>query len=227
MQSPIEEEPETNTILQSPLMDEPTQMPSIAEIPSTSSTPASPVQKKKKGSKSTSVRASTTPILSGATALGSTTTLALPAPTRAESARSYLRNLGASMKEKVKTRPDQPKDEMERRMSLPRLDISGSGKEAAEDAEDRDTRDDKDDSISAFSKLKNKTSRLATRLFGVGESKGKLKWEQFLQVNLPTVSKCTTLNPSPIRSCENLDSTMTQAQLGLVYALIPQILTIE
>lgn len=81
----------------------------------------------------------------------------------------------------MKTRPDQPMDEMDRKMHLPRYGGTKRPKEITD--EKAEFEESKDNTASIFTKLKGKTTKLATRFFGIGDSRGKLKWEQFLQVN--------------------------------------------
>ena len=186
IKSPITEEDTehaiSNEIVESPTKEEGEQLPLVASPSSTVPPRSSPAQKKKKGSRPSSIKTpSIASEMSGTTAFGSTTSLPLPTPSKAESARTYVRNL-TGPKEKVKTRPDQPVDEMERRMFLPKFGSSKKLKEAVDGVPEGEEK--KDNSASIFTKLKGKTTKLATRFFGVGDSRGKLKWEQFLQVKI-------------------------------------------
>ncbi|KAI5123681.1 hypothetical protein M0805_001709 [Coniferiporia weirii] len=130
-----------------------------------------------KSSKTPSIDASLVSLnLTDSTALESTTTLPLPAPQKAESARSYLAKLSGT-KAKVKTRPEQLVDVPEklRHRLFDRFGESNTNRA-------KETKPV--NSANVFGNLKKKTGALARKLLGVSpqDKKGSLKWEQFLQI---------------------------------------------
>lgn len=167
MSSPTVEEPVT----------EPPRSPSPLPINEAASAtpPASPKGKKSSAKSAPNKAPSITSTLTGTTAYESTTTIHhLPTEQKAPSAHSYRQQLGEA-KVKIKTRPDQPIDEVERVGLFDRLRGKAPPKE--------DTKTQKNSAV-AFTNLKKKTGNFARRLFGVSaqDKKGALKWEQFLQV---------------------------------------------
>ena len=171
--------------------------PSAQEPPQSPTSVASPSKKKKKKKSSSSrpdpeptsglnldssLNASTTTFTSQLPAYASTTSLPLPEPQRAQSARSYVLSEGLTEKAKVKSRPNGP-------ILEPIKEKKGfwSKFSKKEKKEEKKQDDDDDDVVPRENwtvRMKEQTKTYMRQMIGTKDGLQPMKWENFLKVGL-------------------------------------------
>lgn len=183
--------------------------PSAQEPPQSPNSVASPSKKKKKKTPSSSrpdpepttalnldssVNASTTTFTSQLPAYASTTSLPLPEPQRAQSARSYVRSEGLTEKAKVKSRRSGPALE-------PIKEKKGFWSKFSKKEEKKEEKNEEDeDAVPRENwavRMKEQTKSYMRQMIGTKEGLQPMKWENFLKVGL--------YHGTRLRPCSSLD----------------------
>ena len=170
-------------------------VPSTQEPPKSPDSPASPSKRKKKKPSSSRpgpeprislntnnpLNASTSTFASQLPAYVSTTSLPLPEPQRAQSARSYVRSEGLSEKTKVKSRPNGPALE-------PIKEKKGFWSKFSKKEKQGDERREQDDEVVPREnwtvRMKEQTKLYVRQMIGTKDGLQPMKWENFLRVGL-------------------------------------------
>ena len=168
---------------------------SAREPPQSPDSVASPSKKKKKKASSSrpdpepttglnmdsSLNASTTTFTSQLPAYASTTSLPLPEPQRAQTARSYVRSEGITEKTKVKSRPNAP-------ILEPIKEKKGFWSKFSKKEEKREEKEeDGDDGVPRENwaiRMKEQTKTYMRQMIGTKDGLQPMKWDNFLKVSL-------------------------------------------
>lgn len=168
--------------------------PSAQEQPRPSDSGTSPKKKKKK--KPSSSRSETEPgtslnlasplntstgtFTSQLPTYASTTSLPLPEPQRAQSARSYVRSEGLAEKSKVKSRPSRPTLE-------PIKEKKGFWSKFSKKEKGEEKKEEEDDVVPRETwavRMKEQTKIYMRQMIGTKDGLQPMKWENFLKVGL-------------------------------------------
>jgi len=173
--------------------------PSVQEPPQSPDSTASPNKKKKKKKPSSSrpdsdpttglnldssLNVSTTTFTSQLPPYASTTSLTLPEPQRAQSARSYVRSEGLAEKTKVKSRRSGPGLE-------PIKEKKGFWSKFSK-REKKEEKEEDDDAVPRENwavRMKEQTKTYMRQMIGTKEGLQPMKWENFLKVSLDSASR--------------------------------------
>ena len=184
-------------------------VPSTQEPPRSPDSVASPSKKKKKKTPSSnrpepgaitglnlnsSLNTSTTTFTSQLPAYASTTSLPLPEPQKAQSARSYVRSEGLAEKAKVKSRRNAPALE-------PIKEKKGFWSKFSKKEEKKEEKNEEDeDAVPRENwavRMKEQTKSYMRQMIGTKEGLQPMKWENFLKVGL--------YHGTRLRPCSSLD----------------------
>lgn len=169
-------------------------VPSAQEPPQSPSNAASPSKKKKKKHSSgqsdqeprnglnfdTSLNASTSTFASRLPPYASTTSLPLPEPRRAQSARSYVRAEGLTEKTKVKSRPNEPTLE-------PIKEKKGFWSKFSKKEKKDEKKEEEDDVVPRENwavRMKEQTKTYMRQMIGTKDGLQPMKWDVFLKASL-------------------------------------------
>lgn len=139
------------------------------------------------------LNASTSTFTSQLPAYASTTSLVLPEPQRAQSARSYVRSEGLTEKAKVKSRPNGPALESIK-------EKKGFWSKFSKKEKEKEEKEENDDAIPRENwavRMKEQTKTYMRQMIGTKDGLQPMKWENFLKVGLYHDSRshsCDSLN---------------------------------